>query len=128
MEKVVSLITLIAVMALASAAFASQFGNAVPFSIYSGTSATHYSSVWNVRGFKEKTVTVDMTTVAATGTLLVQCGPTASGPWTTCVQEDGTAVTGTSSYILSWVDASAYIRASWARTTGKISTWFNWSE
>jgi hypothetical protein len=116
---------LILATALSVPAFAVDQKSAVPFSSYSGSTATHYSTVYDVHRFRTKTVSVDMTTVAATGTLLVQCGPSSSGPWETCVQQDGTAITGTGSYTLSWDDAAAYVRASWARTTGKISVWFN---
>jgi hypothetical protein len=125
-KKISSMLALIlATVFICSTAFAIDQKSVVPFKNYSGTTATHYSTVYDVHRFKTKTVYADLTTGTATGTLLVQCGPTSSGPWVTCVQQDSTAITGTGSYILSWDDATAYIRASWARTTGEISVWLN---
>ena len=131
------LISLFAILALSGTSFASSYGQAVPFSNYSATSGTAVkSSVFNVRGFGKKTVTVQGIAVsghanaALAGTVLVECGPTSNGPWNTCIANGyaQTAVSTTSNAIFTWSDASAYIRASWAKTTGEVSVWLNWTE
>ena len=132
------LLSLALVIAFTTSAFASQFGNTVPFTNYSATSGTAVkSSAYNVRGFKLKTMTVQGIAVAAhaaaalSGTVLIECGPTSSGPWVTCAQDqtaDGGAVSTTANAMMTWVDASPYIRASWAKTAGEVSVWLNWQE
>lgn len=136
MRKILALAAILVAM-FATSAFANAFGNYVPFSQYSATSGTAVkSSAINVRGFKTKTVTVQGVAVAAhanaalSGTVLVECGPTASGPWNTCVANDyaQTGITTTSNGTFTWSDAAAYIRASWAKTAGEVNVWLNWQE
>jgi len=121
----------------ATSAMANAFGNFVPFSNYSATSGSAvYSAAVNVRNFKTKTVTVQGVAVALhanaalSGTVLIQCGPTSSGPWYTCVDNSyaQTGITTTSNAVFTWSDASAYIRASWAKTAGEVNVWLNWQE
>lgn len=136
MKKILLLALAVAILPNASMAF--QYGNSVPFSMYSATSGTAVkSAAYNVRGFKVKTVTVQgvaiagHTDAALSGTVLVECGPTASGPWTTCNQSQSSAgadVTTTANDTITWMDANAYIRASWAKTAGLVKVWLNWTE
>lgn len=136
MKKILSLVLLASLFA--TSAFALDVGNAVPFSMYSAASGTAVkSTAYDVRRFKTKTVTVqgyDMASPSAaaslSGTALVECGPTSSGPWTTCVDNSyaQTAVSTTANGTRTWTDASAYIRASWAKTAGRVKIWLNWNE
>jgi len=130
------ILSLMLVLALAASAFAEpNIKQVVSFGQYSAASGTAvYSSVINAMRFRNKTIQIngyDMTTRAAaslSGTALVQCGPTATGPWVTCAQEDGTAISTTANGILQWSDVAAYVRVSWAKTAGRISAWLNLSE
>lgn len=141
MKKFITFIIL-ASFAFAGNAFASAY-NGTPFALYSAASAAvTTSAAINVRGFKTKTVTVSGATLGSnassqtfknmSGTLLVQCGPTASGPWSTCIANDyaQTAVSRTTNGIFTWSDAVAYIRLNWtAGTVGtKLKAWLNWQE
>lgn len=119
-------LAVILVLAMTVQAFAaSDFGGSVPFNMYS-TAGTNYSATYRVTGYRTKTVHADFTTGSASGTLLVQCGPTSSGPWVTCQNEAGTAISTTTSKVMQWSDAVAYVRVSWAKTSGKIKAWLNW--
>lgn len=131
-----TILSLMLVLALAASALAEpNIKQVVSFGQYSAASGSAvYSSAINASRFRHKTIQVngyDMTTKAAaalSGTALVQCGPTSSGPWVTCAQEDGTAISTTSNSSLQWSDVSAYVRVSWAKTAGRISAWLNLSE
>lgn len=130
------ILTIFVTLALATAAMAGpNTKQLVPFSYYSSASgAAVYSSVVNVMPYRHKTVVVNgytmstTTSAALSGTALVQCGPTSSGPWTTCAQEDGTAISLTSNGSLQWSDVASYIRVSWAKTAGLVKVWLNLSE
>ncbi len=141
MNKIISLfMAVLLAMAFSTAAFAGQFANNVPFTKYSTAYvagfATVYSSAYDVRMFKTKTVTVQgiaisgHTNTSLSGTVLIQCGPTSSGPWNTCVNSSyaQTAISTTSNGTFTWSDAAAYIRASWAKTAGEVSVWLNYLE
>lgn len=134
---------LLSLLALAftagSAMAAGSYGNAVPFSNFSTNSGSaQFSAAYNVRGFKVKSATLQGVLVAdrtdstyLPGTLAIQCAPTASGPWRTCINSSyaQTAVSGTTNTVLTWTDASAYIRASWTKTAaGLVKVWLNWNE
>lgn len=133
-----TIIFALVMLALALPAMAQPAMKAVtPFSLYSAASGTAvYSSVINVTPFRKKTVTINgyamaaKTEAALSGTALVQCGPTPSGPWTTCVNNNyaQTAVSATANSTLTWEDVSSYIRVSWAKTAGRVSVWLNLSE
>lgn len=116
-------------------------GNA--FALYSAAStAVKTSSAYKVTGYKTKTLTISGATLGSnattttfqnmSGTVVAECGPTSSGPWSTCVASDyaQTAVSKTTNGTMTWSDAVAYIRLKWtAATTGhKLKAWFNWVE
>jgi hypothetical protein len=133
------LVAAAALMAVAytAPAFAAGSGGAVPFSLYSATSATAVkSSAYKTRGFKTKTVTVQGVAIAThedaalSGTVLVECAPSSAGPWSTCVDNGyaQTAVSTTANGTRTWTDASAYVRASWAKTAGLVKVWLDWVE
>jgi hypothetical protein len=130
------ILSLMLVLALAASALAGpNIKQVVSFGQYSAASGTAvYSTVINATRFRHKTIQVNgynMSTKAEaslSGTALVQCGPTATGPWVTCAQEDGTAISTTSNATYQWSDVSAYIRVSWAKTAGRVSAWLNLSE
>lgn len=108
------------------------------FGAYSAASAAvKTSSVIDVRRYPRKTMyvsgaTIDSVLTAPTfgnmsGTAIMQCGPTSSGPWSTCVANDyaQTAVSLTSSGSITWTDSAPYVRFRWtAGTTGKkLKAW-----
>jgi hypothetical protein len=136
MKTFISLI-IVAVLCLPCLAVAGSYSSFVPFSAYSAASGTAVkSSAVNVRGYNVKTVTVQGIAVAGhtnatlSGTVLVECAPTSAGPWNTCIANNyaQTAVSLTANGTQSWESASAYIRASWAKTAGEVSVWLNWQE
>lgn len=97
----------------------------------SASSAAVYSNVIPVYGYKIKTLQVQGTAMAAKtdaaldGTALVQCGPTKTGPWVTCQNEAGTAISTTTNKVMQWSDSVNYVRISWAKTTGRIKAWLS---
>jgi hypothetical protein len=122
----------VVVALIASGAFAGDIKQMIPFNSYSSASASAaYSPAFNVARYRHKTVQVqgyDMSTGAAaalSGTALVQCGPSSDGPWVTCAQEDGTAISTTANAALQWSDVSAWVRVSWAKTAGKVKVRLN---
>lgn len=128
--------TILLILACAVSAFAEpNIKQVVSFGQYSAASGTAvYSSAINATRFRHKTVQVNgynMSTraeAALSGTALVQCGPTSTGPWVTCAQEDGTAISTTANGVYQWSDVAAYVRVSWAKTAGRVSAWLNLSE
>ena len=115
-----------------------KFSGVQAFTLYSSASGTAVKSdAVYVGGFKKKTVFVqgyNMSTQAAaslSGTALVECGPTATGPWSTCTNSataTTVAVSTTANGMMSWDDAAQYIRASWAKTAGRVGIWLRWLE
>lgn len=123
-------------------AFAAGSGGTA-FATYSAASAAvKTSSAYNVRGFKTKSMTVSGVTLASSpsapsfknmsGTVIAECAPTDTGPWSTCIANDyaQTDVSRTTNGVFTWGDAVAYVRLKWtAATTGtKLKAWFNWTE
>lgn len=136
-----TLVTIFCLLAFATSAFAGELVSKVAFSNASAASgAVKTSSVYNVSGYKLRTLHVSGVTVTSSlanptfgnmsGTVIAQCGPTSNGPWTTCI--DGsyaqTAVSRTTSGMWTWQGVSNYIRFQWtAGTTGKkLKLWFNY--
>jgi polyisoprenoid-binding protein YceI len=85
-------------LAASASAFAGASGG-VPFNTYSAASAAvTTSNHYSVRGFKTKTLTVSGVTLASSptsisfqnmsGTVVAECAPATSGPWSTCVAND----------------------------------------
>lgn len=134
MKKLI--LSILCILAFSTQAMAfGPFGAAVPFNNYSATSsAAVYSAAYNVTGMNIKTLTVTgiavagHTPAALSGTVLVQCGPTSSGPWATCINNNyaQTAASTTANGSITWMDASPYIRASWSKTSGQVKAWLNW--
>lgn len=144
MKRLYTILTLMAflVVALCSTASALSYGNNA-FALYSGASAAvTTTSAINVRGFKTKSMAVSGVTLTSnpasityknmSGTVLIQCAPTASGPWSTCIANDyaQTAISRTTNGIFTWSDAVAYVRLHWTAGTvgGKLKAWLNWQE
>lgn len=103
------------------------------YSSYSGTIATQYSAATNTGKFTKKAVVVNGMYNATTygnfsGTFLLQCGPTASGPWTTCKDIANTAVSTATNAHFNINSNTPFIRASWAKTKHRISVWLFYSE
>lgn len=137
-----TLVVLFMAVLFAVPAMASQ--KQVVFPLWSSASAgTVTSSVVNASGFKYKTVIVNGATLTSTaasityknmsGTIIAQCGPTSSGPWTTCNQGQSSAgadVSLTANDTMSWRDVVSYVRLKWtAGTLGtKIKAWLNLSD
>ena len=64
------------------------------------------------------------------GTVLAQCSPTPTGPWTTCTQSQvasAPAVSLTADNQLTWIDAVAYVRLKWTSGTelSRAKAWLN---
>jgi hypothetical protein len=137
-------------LAFSTSAFALGFGSGVPFANASSAgSATKNSAVYNTTGFKQKTVTVSGVVLTSSpsaityknmsGVVTALCGPSSNGPWSTCAQGQSTAgaavtitnvATGTGSTVLTWEDASPYVKLKWVVTASgqKIKAWLNWQE
>ena len=132
----------IALLAIASTAQAASYNSKV-FALYSASSAAVKSSeAINVKGYSTKTVYFSGATLGSnattttfknmSGTALVQCAPTSSGPWSTCIANDygQTAVSRTTNGSFTWRDGFHYIRLYWtAGTLGtKLKAYFNFVE
>jgi len=122
-------ITIILILAFAVPSFAVTRKEIGFANISTTAAATAYSSVIDVRDFRTKTVIfsgvyADGVYGNYSGTALVQCGATSSGPWYTCVQEDATAVSMTTPGILSWRDAVNYVRVAFTKTKHDLKAWF----
>lgn len=99
-------------------------------------SATTTGSAINVANFRHKTVVFQgYSTKASTnpsflsGTALIQCAPTSNGPWQTCAQEDGTAISVTANGTpLQWSDVVSYVRIKWTNTARCMKAWLTLSE
>lgn len=143
MKRSICLITALAFFLTALPALAAEVTSKVPFSNMSAASAAvKTSSVYNVTGKRHKTLHVSGVTLTSSpssvtfknmsGTLVAQCGPTASGPWSTCIANDygQTAVSKTTNGSFSWSDISNYVRLQWTSGTigGKLKAWLNFSD
>lgn len=135
-------VTIAIVFTIPLSAFAAT-GGGTAFALYSAASGTvRTSSAISIRDARTKTLTVSGATLTSnastatfknmSGTVLVQCGPTSSGPWSTCIANDyaQTAVSRTTNGIFTWADAAAYIRLQWTGGTlgTKLKAWLNWLE
>lgn len=135
MKKLYALIAALALVAFAVPAFAlGTTASKVPFANVSGASAAvKTSAAINVSGYKTKTLTVSGVNLAGnafknmSGTLLAQCGPSDTGPWSTCIANDyaQTAISRTTNGIFTWSDSVAYVRLQWTSGTkgGKLKAW-----
>lgn len=130
--------TILAVFMTASA-FAASGSKSFP--LYSSASAgVKTSAVYDVSGYKVKTLTVSGATLNSnnssttfknmSGTAVVECAGTKIGPWSTCVANDyaQTAVSRTTNGQMTWTDASPFVRFKWtAGTVGtKLKAFLNW--
>lgn len=137
-----TILSFLFLLAFTTTAFAAGSGGA-SFVTYSAASgAVKTSAAYSVRGFKTKTMTVSGVTLTSSassptfknmsGTVIAQCAPTDTGPWSTCIANGygQTAASLTANNQFTWSDAVAYVRLKWtAATTGqKIKAWFNWTE
>jgi len=126
-------LTIFVTLCLVSAAMAGPNVKQLAFTTFS---ATTVGSAIKAIDFRHKTVTFQgYSTKASTnpsmlsGTALVQCGPTSNGPWSTCVKEDGTAISATTNGSpLQWSDVTAYVRIKWTNTAMCMRAWLNLSE
>lgn len=131
----------LSIIAFASFAMAAPvMTGQVPFNVVTGASgAVATSSVYNTAGSKMKTMQVtginatdNATFKNMSGTVVAQCGSTATGPWVTSIANDygQTAVSRTTSGIFTWTDVCQYVRLQW--TAGTVSTklkaWLFYSE
>lgn len=90
--------------------------------------ATGSSAVIKATGYVNKTVHVTgsdtgITFMNFSGTGIVECAPTTSGPWSTCAQEDGTAISFTAPGNLSWTGLSDYIRVTYTKSKHSLKAW-----
>jgi len=137
-----TILSVLFLLAFATSAFAAGSGGTA-FAIYSAASgAVKTSDAFKVNGYKTKTMTVSGVTLGSnassityknmSGTVVAQCAPTSTGPWSTCIAGDyaQTAASLTANNQFTWSDAVAYVRLKWtAATSGqKIKAWFNWTE
>lgn len=137
-------LSIILTLAFATSALAAAGSGGAAFGLYSGASAkVTTTDAYNVRGFKTKTLTVSGATVESTaaavtfdnmsGTVIAQCAPSTTGPWSTCTQSQvasAPAVSLTANNQLTWSDAVAYVRLQWTAGTvkKKFKAWFNWTD
>lgn len=129
MKKYIALFSL---FAFASIANAGEVSTKVAFTnISAASAAVTTGTVYNTSGAKLKTLSVTGTSLGAgglgafknmSGTIIAQCAPTASGPWSTCVANDyaQTAVSRTTNGQFTWTDISNYVRLKW--TAGTVET------
>lgn len=140
---ITAILAIVCFIAFTVPSFSAMTGSAVPFTNMSAASAAvKTSSVFNVRGYKAKSLSVsgvtltsspsDITFKNMSGTLVAQCAPSSDGPWVTCIANDyaQTAVSRTTNGIFTWSDSFPYVRLHWTSGTkgGKLKAWLNWTE
>lgn len=117
-------IVLAAIIALATSAEAANFRTKTLFSNLSTTGnsavirSTTQKSTLVVRGYDNA-----REEAALDGTVVLQCGPTISGPWLTAKDQAANAISATAIGTWNLDSACAFFRATWTRTTGNISAW-----
>ena len=141
MKSFITILTMLALVAVSSVAMAASYGG-YAFPLYSSASATvRTSAAINVRGFKTKSMLVEGATLTSnagsltfknmSGTVLAQCSQD-NTVWETCVANDyaQTAISRTTNGIFTWSDAVNYIRLKWTGGTvgTKLKAWFSWIE
>ena len=141
MKKLFGLISALALVAFAVPVFAVEVTSKIPFvNMSAASAAVNTSDVYNVTGYKMKTLHVSGVTLGSTiaaptfknmsGTLLAQCAPTQTGPWSTCIANDyaQTAASKTTNGSFTWSDVTSYIRLHWTSGTvgGKLKAWLSY--
>lgn len=132
MKKICFLV--LSVLLLASGAFAAdpEIRSVKVFDNHSGSAGVAvYSSVVNVSRFPQKSVMINGgynggTFGNYTGTVLLQCGPTVTGPWQTCKDAGNNAVTSTANAHFNLSSTIQYLRASWTKTKHRVTVWLNY--
>lgn len=123
------MVSIFMVMLVSSLAFA---GQPIAKMLFSNSStvqgAASYSSAVKVSPSELKSVVVNGVYQGGTfgnfsGTVLLQCGPSSTGPWTTCKDVGGNAVSSTSNGHFNLESMIPYVRASWTRTKHRVSVW-----
>lgn len=105
-----------------------------PFTSYSGYGSTiRYSPATATGLYTRRTVVFqgissNGTAITLQGTAALQCAPVASGPWQTCKDVNGNAVSTTNNAIFTVEDLTQYVRAAWTRTKQRVSVWMFYSE
>lgn len=105
-----------------------------PFNSYTGsTGVIRYSPTIATGLYTQRTavfqgISSNGVPVTLQGTATLQCAPTANGPWQTCKDVNGSAISTTSNAIFSLYDLTQYVRASWTRTKQRVSVWFYFTE
>lgn len=128
--KTFSLIITLLVMTVAISS--ADFKSATVFNNTSTAGSTVYSTPIDMRGSLNKSVQVtgaNMATkaeAALSGTFLLQCGPTNTGPWVTCKDTGANAVTTTSNTIFHLSNAVLWVRGSWTKTAGRVKAWLTY--
>jgi hypothetical protein len=142
MKRFYQLIAVLALVALAVPAFSgSPTVSKIPFvNASSASGGVETSAIYNVTGYRTKTLHVSGVTLTSTvaapvfqnmsGTFIAECSPTGGNPWSTCVANDygQTVVSKTTNGNMTWQDTSPYVRFKWtAGTVGtKIKAWFTY--
>ena len=138
MKKMFLLLALLLVLSILVLAVTTAFAGSSPVftkALLTNQATTATTSAFNTGRLKAKSVAFagmsSASNVAFTlsGTAALQCAPTSIGPWATCKDKGGTAVTTTNANaVFNLHDLFPYIRVVWTRTSQKLTAYLLYSE
>lgn len=100
--------------------------------IFNRLSSSGTSAAFRINGSKKSvalaaystSTTTNATGNALRGTFALECGPTSSGPWVTCKDQAGNAVSTTSLAVFNLSDAFTWLRGKWTKNgLGNVKAW-----
>lgn len=137
MKNISQLLALIIVISILILAVSVAFAGSSPVftkALLTNQATTATTSAFNTGYLKAKSVAFAGMSSASnvpftlSGTAALQCAPTSSGPWVTCKDKGGTAVTTTNANaVFNLHDLFPYIRVVWTRTSQKLTAYLLYS-
>lgn len=125
------LFTILLLVSVVTAAFAVD--QIKTTSLFTAQTTTGVSSAVNTGLYTKKSVIINGSYTGGvygnySGTLLLQCAPTATGPWVTCKDSSGNAVSATTNTTFDLDTLVQYVRANWTKTKHNISVWLYYAK
>lgn len=136
MKKMFPLLALLLTLSILFVVSMAVAGSSPVFTkaLLTNQATTATTSAFNTGQLKAKSIAfAGMSSVAnvaftLSGTAALQCAPTSTGPWVTCKDKGGTAVTTTNANaVFNLHDLFPYIRVVWTRTTQKLTAYLLYS-
>ena len=124
------LFSLLIIIAMSVSALAGDIQTKV---LLTNQSTTVNSAVTDTGLRTRKTVIINGTYSASvygnySGTVAVQCAPTATGPWVTCKDRANTATSATTNTYFVLDDFARYVRAAYTQGKHGVTVWLSYGE